>query len=468
MLPPSKSSISLNSSKYIWVDTITVNTVDISDKVVSSLSATYSGGSVYVGNELDTSKVSVTASFTDSVKYPNETLSSSQYELSGFSSVTAGNKTVTVTYTGSLNTETTPMTTTFNVPVINDSVTNVTVTNTKTYHPGETIAKSDITVTLSWASGKASTTTTDFTFANDGYQFTYDDAPSGGSTGTKQFSITYAGNSYNFSVNVSRVAYIAPATSTLTLTGAQGKTAGITGTSGSGAANYNSLNINGVVCAAENIYVYTYSNTEHFSFGQGIGEIHNIEALSKPISSLSIERRSGARSDEKMYVSTDGNSWVLLSDANFDNTDYYYFKIAYETTSSTYSNFHTINIGQKGQDNATNVANYIMYADTENQCTSKLNSAISKLNTMSSSDKNTFWTSNDYVIATARTRLLAWAAHEGRSLTYSGGSFVLSSNGVNMINGIANDNAALAVIIVLTSLSVIPLAYFFIRKRKHQ
>ena len=130
--------------------------------------------------------MTVTASYTDPSKYNAEVLSSSDYSLSGFSSATAGDKTVTVTYTGSLATTTSPLTTTFVVNVETDTVSNVTVSNSKTYHPGETIVKSDIVVTLQYESGKTNTTT-DFSFANDGYQFTYNDAPSGGTIGTKQF-----------------------------------------------------------------------------------------------------------------------------------------------------------------------------------------------------------------------------------------------------------------------------------------
>ena len=70
-----------------------------------------------------------------------------------------------------------------------------------------------------------------------------------------------------------------------------------------------------------------------------------------------------------------------------------------------------------GQDDVSNVSNYIMFEDTYGQCVNKLDPVLNKLNSMSSADKNTFWTSNEYVISTARERLIAWALHEGKTLS---------------------------------------------------
>ena len=363
------------------------------------------------------------------------------------------------------------MTTTFNVSVINDSVTNVTVTNAKTYHPGETIAKSDITVTLSWASGKSSTTTTDFTFANDGYQFTYDDAPSGGSTGSKQFSITYAGNSYNFSVNVSRVAYQNISGSTTTLSSSQFN--GSTVSHSSDTASNTSVTIGGVgYTVTTNAYIFSSSGTYYLSFGKTAGSVQNTNAFERELTSVTVTQKSGARQDGILTISKDGSNWVSYSSSEIAKGGYHYFKYAYEGTvsgsgASTYSNIQSISYTLAGQDNVNNVANYIMIADTENQCTSKLNSTISKLNSMSSSDKNTFWTSNDYVIATARTRLLAWAAHEGKTLTYSNGTYVLSSRGINVMNSVNDNSAIIVLLITLAGASFIPLAFVLTHKRKH-
>ena len=461
------TQLSLQSSKYIWVSKVTVNTEDTSDKVVSSISASYSGGNVYVGNGLDTSKVSVTATYTDSIKYPNATLKTSDYQLSGFESTTAGTKVVTVTYTGSLSTSTTPLTTTFNVSVIADSVSNVTVTCSKSFHPGETIIKSDITVTLSWASGKSNTTTTDFTFANDGYRFTYDDAPSGGSNGIKQFIIVYNGNSYNVSVNVSRTAYQAVAASSAT-TLSSSQFSSSTVSKSSGTASNTAVTIGGTAfTVTTNAYIYTLSGTSYLSFGKTAGSINNTNAFDRDLASVTVSIKSGSRSDGILQISKDSNTWVTYSSSEIAKGGYHYFKFLYEGTSSSYSNITSISYTFMGQDNPTNVANYIMYEDTTNQCTTKLDLAVNKLNTMSNADKNTFWTSDDYVIATARERLQAWAAHEGKTLNYVGNNFVTSNLG--SINVIVNNNATTIALVVISIVSVTLVGgYFFIREKKRQ
>ena len=187
---------------------------------------------------------------------------------------------------------------------------------------------------------------------------------------------------------------------------------------------------------------------------------------------MTVTQKSGARQDGILTISKDGSNWVSYSSSEIAKGGYHYFKYAYEGTvsgsgASTYSNIQSISYTLAGQDNVNNVANYIMIADTENQCTSKLNSTISKLNSMSSSDKNTFWTSNDYVIATARTRLLAWAAHEGKTLTYSNGTYVLSSRGINVMNSVNDNSAIIVLLITLAGASFIPLAFVLTHKRKH-
>ena len=467
------SSISLASSKYVWISGLTINTVDTSDKVVNSLSASYTGGDVYVGNSLDTSKVTVTASFTDSVKYPNAVLSDSDYSLTGFNSSTAGNKTVTVTYTGSLATSADPsaLTTSFNVTVKADSVTSVSVTNGKTYHPGGTIVKSDITVSLSWESGKAATTTDDFTFASDGYQFTYEDAPSGGLNGNKQFSIVYAGETYNFTVKVSRTNYQTISDSSVTLSSSQFYGSDLSKSNGT--ASNTSVTIGGVgFTVTTNAYVFTTNNVNYLSFGKTAGSIKNTAAFNYDLTLVTVTQKSGARQDGVLSISKNGSDWVSYSSSEIEKGGYRYFKYEYTTTSSAsgaaaYSNLQTISYQLAGQDNPSNVANYIMYEDTNGQCTTKLDVAVSKLNTMTSADKSTFWTSNDYVIATARERLLAWAAHEHKTLTLTEGNFVLSSNNsLSIFKQMTSDNTATIVIIIsLVTITAFG-AFLFIRKKK--
>lgn len=207
-----------------------------------------------------------------------------------------------------------------------DTLTNVNLTSDKTFHPGESITKSDIKMTLVYSSGKT-IETTGFNFTD--YMFTYDDALSGGTISKKQFNITYEGKQYNLDVNASRIAF-----------------------------------------------------------------------------------------DETLK-------------------------------------------------SVSNVANFIMYEDNANQCTSKLDLAISYLNELTSGEKNTFSASDDYVISTARNRLEAWARHEGKTLSFVDNAFVASSlrNQPSF-----NKNNEVIVIAILGLASVLAVATGIVllkRKKEH-
>ena len=468
-----------NTQLRILTITITYETVDESDKVIGSLSASYSGGNIYVGDNLDTSKVSVTANFTDSTKYSSETLSSSDYSLSTLDSSSAGIKSITVTYTGSLATLTTPLTTSFNVTVVADTVTNVTVSNTKTYHPGETIVKSDITVTLSWASGKADTTTTDFSFANDGYQFTYSDAPSGGTSASKQFSITYDNNSYNFSVSVSRVAYQAVAGTTDTLNRAttgvtSGSTtytswSGKTGTSGSVYAGQSAGNYDSIQLRSDN------SNSGIIMTSSG-GKVAKVTIVWQSNTSngrtVNIYGKNSAYSAPTDLYNSSNQGTLLGTIAKGTSTeltisgDYEYIGIR-SASGAMYITSISIQFAG-GTDNPTNVSNYIMYEDTNGQCITKLSQALTKLNSMSDDDKNTFMTSNDYVISTARERIEAWARHEGKTFSLTNNTFVVNSASISPITNNVTNNPTLTIVVIFTTMSLISIGGYFFIRRKHE
>ena len=118
-------------------------------------------------------------------------------------------------------------------------------------------------------------------------------------------------------------------------------------------------------------------------------------------------------------------------------------------------------------DNANNLANYIMYEDTANQCNSKLSIAVGYLGGMSSSERTTFQTSKDYVISTARARLEAWATSQGKTINYSNGS--LSS--YNTLLGISHNgsNNATIMIVLLTLVGLTAVggcAYIQIKRNK--
>ena len=133
----------------------------------------------------------------------------------------------------------------------------------------------------------------------------------------------------------------------------------------------------------------------------------------------------------------------------------------------------SITITYSGNDNAVNVANYIMLEDKEGQCTGsddKLNKAITKLNTMSSDEKSTFWTSNDYVIKTARERLEAWARHEGKVLSFEDDTYIISPKvtiGGDLISVNTYSSYIVWIIAAITGLSIVG-GYFLIKKKNRE
>lgn len=116
---------------------------------------------------------------------------------------------------------------------------------------------------------------------------------------------------------------------------------------------------------------------------------------------------------------------------------------------------------------ASNVANYIMYEDNANQCTSKLDLAISYLNELSSDEKNTFSISTDYVISTARNRLEAWARHEGKTLSFVDNAFVAS--GLRNQPSFNKNNEAIVITILglASALAVATGIVLLKRKKEH-
>lgn len=116
---------------------------------------------------------------------------------------------------------------------------------------------------------------------------------------------------------------------------------------------------------------------------------------------------------------------------------------------------------------ASNVANYIMYEDNANQCTSKLDLAISYLNELSSDEKNTFSISTDYVISTARNRLEAWARHEGKTLSFVDNAFVASGLRNQLSFNKNNETIVITILGLASALAVATGIVLLKRKKEH-
>ena len=306
--------------------------------------------------------------------------------------------------------------------------------------------------------------------------FTYDDTEGGGLTTAKSFSIVYQSKTYRFTVNVSRNSYINPTAQNISLTGTEFYDQGVAdGTAVADLDDYPSLVISGVTYSATNIGTFYDSSTGRWiSFGKGAGEFHNTTPFSSALTSVTLNQMDERRQDGKVYVSEDGSTWVLLSNANFSENSYYYFKVAYETASSVsgkggYSNFK-VDFSLTGAESPVNVANFIMYEDSLNQCETKFEEASLRFGKMDASGRALFMTSSDYVISTARERLLAWARHEGKTIDFVNNDYVVSQSKIVLpilMGDKTIQNSTLIMVITLVSLTALG-GYFFVRKRKEQ
>ena len=332
------------------------------------------------------------------------------------------------------------------------SPTSITASVSKTFYVGETISSSDITVETNLGN-----TVTSFTFSNDGYQFSYADAASGGASTSKTFTnaITYNSLTCSLTVNVQRKAYVSPSSAvTLSHTGAEFAAAGLADAYTTGQTAV----VDDITFTVDG-YIYNNQLSLSSSKTSAPGKVQNTVAYPAGITGVTV---TGASPD--IQLSTNGSTWVNLSSANTSSTNYYYLKVYYSnTTQTSYINISKIDVTVKAHETAENVANYIMYADTTNQCTSKLTTAMGYFQNLPAIYKNKFHDSNDYVISTARTRLEAWAANQGKVINYTNGTL---SNGSNVLEtvGIKNNTAIIVIIVSLLGVGAVG-GYFFVRRK---
>ena len=342
-------------------------------------------------------------------------------------------------------------------------MTGITATVSKTYKVGETISASDLTV-----KGDNGQTVTGFSFANDGYQFTYADAAGGGVLTSKTFAdaVTYQSFTASLTVEVSREAYVTPTGTSLTITSSS-----VFNEIGCGNNNIQSCSVTKGGINYEYYKSYYYSGGSALSFGNASnqqGYMKNATAFAAGISNVTVT--SSGRIINIRY-STDGSNWVLKANADTSKNDYKYLKVdCIGVSGSNYSNITEIAITFKPVDTAVNVSNYIMYEDINNQCTTKFSIASGYFNNMSASERAIFMNSSDYVIATARERFEAWARHLDKTIAYSNGDYTIENSRVlNTINSTISDNTTLIVVIVSVIMGGIAIGgYFFIRKKKYQ
>ena len=388
-----------------------------------------------VGNTFTYAGLVVTAHYSDS----SSQVVNSGYTVSTPDMSTTGNKTVTVTYSG--------LTANYQITVNQTTPTSITASVSKTYYVGETISSSDITV-----KDNNNNTVTGFSFANNNYQFTYEDASSGGSLTNKTFTnaVSYSNMTCSLTVQVQRKARVTPSTEDYSVTYTDLPTSYQTSTSERTAAS-------GIKYIAYNLANYS----SKMQFKASGGYFQTTQAMT--LKTVTINNRE--TNALTVYGSTNGSSFsnaITGTSDVYDLTGYSYVKIMKNGSGAAYCSSITLTVG--ASDTAINLANYIMYEDTNNQCLTKLNTAISYLHDLSSTEKTTFKTSNDYVISTARERLEAWALNQGKTIDYTNGALTRSIN--PFIENIDSNSIYIIIIVGVAALSTIG-CYFFLRRKEH-
>lgn len=353
------------------------------------------------------------------------------------------------------------ITITYKSSLSSNEITSISASVNKNYYVGETINKTDISVI-----DNNGNPISDFIFDEEGYQFTYLDAPSGGLSAFKSFIIAYQDLTTTLNVPISRKAYQSLTTTGITLSTNEFNSSDVS--KSSSIPSNESVTIGGIeFCISSNAYIY---NSKCLSFGKNEGYIYNKYPFIEDIINLNYEVNNSynTRTDGIVYISKDGNSWDKYTQELASSGGYKYFKIAYESTSSSFSNISSISFTLKDVETALNVSNYIMYEDTNNQCTSKLDIAITYFNNMSKDERLLFMTSNDYVISTARERLEAWAINQGKQIIYTNDDYIIESvkNALTVFDKTTKHSIYLVAII--SALSILSITSYLIYKKKKE
>lgn len=359
-----------------------------------------------------------------------------------------------------------------NVNVIDSSSTSITATVNKTYHPGDIIAKDDISV-----KDDLGNDITSFEFANNNYQFTYDDTIEGGSTTSKTFknAVSYSSFVTDLVVNVSRVKYV----EANSINDVMDRTwTGVTGTkykswtnsnasgatyAGNSAGGNDAIQLrsnestSGIVTTKYNGPSYLSSVTIKWNSNTVTGRQLDIYGSSSPYAGPT-DLYDNLSSGTLLGSITKGTSTSLVIKG-----EYKYIGLR-SNSGAMYLDEIVVTYGSN--ESALNIANYIMINDTSNQCKTKLDIAIDKLNSLSVTEKDLFNSSSDYVISTARNRLEAWARSENKVLTYNGGVYVTNVNNIDRYINNVDTNISLLVHLVLSAIGSITFSIFLILRKK--
>ena len=416
-------------------------------KTLESISLSTSGVKTVfnVGDTFTYSGLVVNANYSNSTTKIVTSFNVSSPDMS-----TAGNKTITVSYSedGVTKTETYQIT----VNAGSSVPSYIIATVSKTYYVGDRISVSDITV-----KDDLNNDIEEFYFSDNNYQFTYDDALPGGELTDKYFnnSIIYDEMVCSLNVKVQRKERTTSQTVTDTIvasdlnaiTNSYVSFDGLTKASGAVYAGQNAKDSSG------NIQMRTDGKNSGIVSTTSGGVISSVKITigsgAKTVNVYAKNSAYGSASD--LYDSTKQGTLVGSTSTTKTislSTAYTYIGIR---SSSGAIYVASVEISYAGSDNARNLSNYIMFDDTENQCITKFNEVKTLFESLSNTEKTTFMTSSDYVISCAKERLEAWATYLGKTISLENGVYVISNakySSGTMNNLESNDFSLMAIIVI--------------------
>ena len=376
---------------------------------------------------------------------------------------TAGIKEVVVHYSG--------CTASYEITVVDNKPTEITayVKADHTFYVGETITKDNIVV----MTNLGDEVTDDATFAN--YQFTYEDAASGGALTNKELPVNYGELSTNLVVQVQRREHLSSVTDTLNAdsTGNPQYYSSWTYVSDDSSAEYSGYSTGStsyIQLRSDPFSDGHYAGIVTSSSGGKISRVEvswNSETYNKR--TLNIYGKNTAYSspddlfDEnkqgtKLGTIVKGTSTYLEITGSYlyvgvcsDNKAMYLDEISF-----TYGSVET----------ASTVADFVMFEDTENQCVTKTSQAITYYNALSASEKAIFMTSDDYVISKGRERFEAWLRNQGKEINQNDNTISAIQVGETLS---VDENNYMIIIIAITVISTLSLStLLIIKKRKRR
>ena len=351
----------------------------------------------------------------------------------------------------------------------------ITATVNKTFSVGETITKSDITL-----EDDLGNVITDYDF--DNYQFTYNDAASGGEETEKDFDIEYEGLETTLSVLVKREEHVYT-TDTLNRD--------LLGIDSTSYVNWTTSDVTTAEYAGNSSTKYTPTGKDEVlsiqikndsTKGSGVvatksaGLVDRVSIVwhSNNYSGRTLNiygKNTAYEGTSDLYTSSSTQGTLLgtivcgTSDSLTINGDYEYIGILSASGTAYLSEIKIFY-----HSNAENVANFIMFEDTTNQCVTKTDDAIDFFEELNATERERFMEENNYVLSTARERFNAWLRNQGKEVVFSGGEYVVESN-VLLTDILTFTSTNHTTIIIISSIACAALAvtaYIVFKKKKEE